>query len=128
LNAFLFIFVCFRWSLGLVFHQGLVDCARASLLLPLGFSIRDCEPVGQCGLLETSFLLLVTVSTINMLTTVLNDLPVFLSEELEVSGDDDEEDDDEDDIPGSRRSSRRRRRAENSVVHVERSPGELGCD
>ena len=26
----------FRWSQGLIFHQALVDCARAGILLPLG--------------------------------------------------------------------------------------------
>ena len=25
-----------RWSQGLIFHQALVDCARAAILLPLG--------------------------------------------------------------------------------------------
>ena len=29
----------------------------------------------QCSLVETAFLLLVTVSTVNLLTTVLNDAP-----------------------------------------------------
>jgi hypothetical protein len=33
--------------------------------------------VNKCSLVETAFLLLVTVSTVNMLTTVLNDSPVF---------------------------------------------------
>jgi hypothetical protein len=44
-------------------------------------------------LVETAFLLLVTVSTINMLTTVLNDSPVFPGDEQE--GEDEDEDDDE---------------------------------
>lgn len=68
---------CFRWSQGLLFHQGAVDCARAALLLPLGMSILHCQPVQKCSLVETAFLLLVTVATVNMLTTVLNDSPVF---------------------------------------------------
>ncbi|XP_065212465.1 uncharacterized protein LOC135840062 isoform X2 [Planococcus citri] len=66
-----------RWSQGLLFHQGAVDCGRAAILLPLGSSILHCEPIRKCSLVETAFLLLVTVSTINMLTTVLNDSPVF---------------------------------------------------
>ncbi|XP_074039595.1 uncharacterized protein isoform X1 [Leptinotarsa decemlineata] len=65
------------WSQGLLFHQGAVDCARAALLLPLGISIFHCQPVQKCSLVETAFLLLVTVATVNMLTTVLNDSPVF---------------------------------------------------
>lgn len=67
----------FRWSQGLMFHQAMVDCARAAILLPLGISIYRCQPVNKCSLVETAFLLLVTVSTVNMLTTVLNDSPVF---------------------------------------------------
>lgn len=55
----------------------MVDCARAAILLPLGLSIYRCQPVNKCSLVETAFLLLVTVSTVNMLTTVLNDSPVF---------------------------------------------------
>ncbi|XP_050512562.1 uncharacterized protein LOC114343967 isoform X2 [Diabrotica virgifera virgifera] len=66
-----------RWSQGLLFHQGAVDCARAALLLPLGVSILHCQPVQKCSLVETAFLLLVTVATVNMLTTVLNDSPIF---------------------------------------------------
>ncbi|XP_071443053.1 uncharacterized protein [Hetaerina americana] len=79
-----------RWSQGLLFHQAVVDCARAALLLPLGVSIHRCQPVSKCSLVETAFLLLVTVSTINMLTTVLNDSPVFP---------DDQEEDEEEDAP-----------------------------
>lgn len=58
----------------------MVDCARAAILLPLGSSILNCQPVSKCSLVETAFLLLVTVSTVNMLTTVLNDSPVFADE------------------------------------------------
>ncbi|CAH2010074.1 unnamed protein product, partial [Acanthoscelides obtectus] len=72
-----------RWSQGLLFHQGAVDCARAALLLPLGVSILHCQPVHRCSLVETAFLLLVTVATVNMLTTVLNDSPVFPDDEEE---------------------------------------------
>lgn len=61
----------------------MVDCARAALLLPLGISIFKCQPVNKCSLVETAFLLLVTVSTVNMLTTVLNDSPVFPQDESE---------------------------------------------
>merc|ERR1712080_246913 len=65
-----------RWSQGLIFHQALVDCARAGILLPLGRSIFLCQAISKCSLVETAFLLLVTVSTVNLLTTVLNDAPV----------------------------------------------------
>ena len=54
-----------------------MDCARAAILLPLGSSILNCQPMTKCSLVETAFLLLVTVSTVNMLTTVLNDSPIF---------------------------------------------------
>jgi len=50
-----------RWSQGLLFHQAAVDCARAAILLPLGISILECETVNKCSLVETAFLLLVTV-------------------------------------------------------------------
>jgi len=66
-----------RWSQGLLFHQAVVDCARAAILMPLGTSILHCKPVNKCSLVETAFLLLVTVSTVNLLTTVLNDAPVL---------------------------------------------------
>ena len=55
----------------------MVDCARAAILMPLGTSILYCKPVNKCSLVETAFLLLVTVSTVNLLTTVLNDAPVL---------------------------------------------------
>ncbi|XP_043683336.1 uncharacterized protein LOC122636311 isoform X3 [Vespula pensylvanica] len=73
-----------RWSQGLLFHQAMVDCARAAILLPLGSSILNCQPVNKCSLVETAFLLLVTVSTVNMLTTVLNDSPIFPESDEEV--------------------------------------------
>eukprot|EP00093_Oithona_nana_P003625 03625.XXX_87767_82707_1 [CDS] Oithona nana genome sequencing. len=76
-----------RWSQGLLFHQAIVDCARAAILMPLGTSILHCRPVNKCSLVETAFLLLVTVSTVNLLTTVLNDAPVL------------PDDDDDDAIP-----------------------------
>ncbi|KAK3922907.1 Octopamine receptor Oamb, partial [Frankliniella fusca] len=69
------------WSQGLLFHQAVVDGCRAAILLPLGISIYYCQPVQKCSLVETAFLLLVTVSTVNMLTTVLNDSPVFPNDE-----------------------------------------------
>merc|ERR1712080_213878 len=65
-----------RWSQGLIFHQALVDCARAGILLPLGRSIFLSQAISKCSLVETAFLLLVTVSTVNLLTAVLNDAPV----------------------------------------------------
>ena len=55
--------------------------------MPLGTSILYCKPVNKCSLVETAFLLLVTVSTVNLLTTVLNDAPVL------------PDDDDEDAMP-----------------------------
>ncbi|XP_050680213.1 uncharacterized protein LOC126976063 [Leptidea sinapis] len=72
-----------RWSHGLLFHQAVVDCARAAILLPLGIAVLRCQPVYKCSLVETAFLLLVTVSTVNMLTTVLNDSPIFPENEEE---------------------------------------------
>lgn len=71
------IYLSRRWSQGLLFHQAIVDCARAAILMPLGTSILHCKPVNKCSLVETAFLLLVTVSTVNLLTTVLNDAPVL---------------------------------------------------
>ena len=62
-----------------------MDCARAAILIPLGISIFKCQPVNKCSLVETAFLLLVTVSTVNMLTTVLNDSPVFPEDDDEDS-------------------------------------------
>jgi len=47
------------------------------MLVVLGISILACQPITKCSLLETSFLVLVTASTINLLTTVLNDSPVL---------------------------------------------------
>jgi len=72
-----------RWSQGLIFHQALVDCARAGILLPMGRSIFLCEAISKCSLVETTFLLLVTVSTVNLLTTVLNDAPILPEEDEE---------------------------------------------
>ena len=54
-----------RWSLGLIFHQCVVDGARAGILIPLGRSLLECQPVTKCSLLETAFLLLATVSTVS---------------------------------------------------------------
>ena len=56
---------------------------RATLLIPLGVSILNCQPVGKCSMVETAFLLLVTASTINLLTTVLNDAPLQPDDEDE---------------------------------------------
>ena len=75
----------FRWNQGLLFHHAVVDCVRSLLLLPIGQSILKCQDMSSCGLLETSFLLLVTASTINLLTTVLNDSPVITEEPDEFS-------------------------------------------
>jgi len=72
-----------RWSQGLIFHQAIVDCARAAILLPMGRSFFLCEAISKCALVETTFLLLVTVSTVNLLTTVLNDAPILPDEDSE---------------------------------------------
>lgn len=66
-----------RWSQGLIFHQAAVDCTRATMLLPLALSHHFCRPVYQCSIFETVFLLLATVSAVNLLTTVLNDTPLM---------------------------------------------------
>ncbi|XP_028967028.1 uncharacterized protein LOC100903266 [Galendromus occidentalis] len=66
-----------RWSQGLLFHQGLVDCVRALLLVPMGISVLLCQRLPPCALIETCFLLLVTVSTVNLLVAVLNDVPLL---------------------------------------------------
>ena len=44
-NTNRYIFRFLRWSLGLIFHQCWVDCARALLLVPLGRSLLLCAPV-----------------------------------------------------------------------------------
>ena len=66
-----------RWSQGLIFHQATVDWTRAALLVPLALSHHYCRPVEQCSIYETVFLLLATVSAVNLLTTVLNDTPLM---------------------------------------------------
>ena len=53
-------------GLGLVVHQCLVDCARAALLIPLGWSLLTCQHVSpKCSLIETAFLCLATVSAVS---------------------------------------------------------------
>lgn len=47
------------------------------MLLPLALSHHFCRPVSQCSIFETVFLLLATVSAVNLLTTVLNDTPLM---------------------------------------------------
>lgn len=66
------IYVCFsrRWSHGLLFHQAIVDCARAAILLPLGIAVFRCQPVYKCSLVETAFLLLVRFCFINFKTSL----------------------------------------------------------
>ena len=39
-----------RWSQGLLFHQAMVDMARAAILMPLGVSILNCKPVNKVSL------------------------------------------------------------------------------
>jgi len=84
-NILLMATICFRrsfksWSYGLLFHQGLVDMARSAILIPLGQSIYACRPMTKCSLIETTFLLLVTVSTVNLLSVVLNAAPIIPEE------------------------------------------------
>lgn len=69
------------WSQGLVLHQGLVDLVRALLLIPLGISVVLCQRLSRCGIVDTAFLLIVSVSTVNMLTTLINDAPIFPEQE-----------------------------------------------
>ena len=47
------------------------------MLLPIAESIMHCKMMSFCGIMDTSFLLLVTASTINLLSIVLNDAPVL---------------------------------------------------
>jgi len=87
-NILLMATICFRrsfksWSYGLLFHQGLVDLARSAILIPLGQSISACRPMTKCSLVETTFLLLVTVSTVNLLSVVLNAAPIIPEEDDE---------------------------------------------
>lgn len=58
-------------------HGTLVDGARAALLLPLGFSVLRCQPVTRCSLVDTAFLLLATVTSLNLLTAALSDAPLL---------------------------------------------------
>ena len=53
-----------RWSHALLFHQSVVDFLRSCVLIPLSVSILDCRAIHSCNILETSFLLLVTASTV----------------------------------------------------------------
>jgi len=81
-NIILILVICFNasfksWKNGLLFHQAVVDLSRSAILLPLGQSIYACQPVTKCSLVETTFLLLVTVSTVNLLSVVLNDAPIL---------------------------------------------------
>ena len=54
---------------------------RSAILLPLGQSILHCQPISKCSLVETTFLLLVTVSTVNLLSVVLSAAPIVPDEE-----------------------------------------------
>ncbi|GFR07332.1 g_PROTEIN_RECEP_F1_2 domain-containing protein [Trichonephila clavata] len=87
-NMFLMLLIVFkrplrRWSQGLLFHQGLVDCGRASLLLLLGIGVLFCQRLPKCNIIETAFLLLVTVSTVNMLTSVINDASLLPDQDFQ---------------------------------------------
>jgi len=72
-----------RWTHALLFHAALVDLLRSFLLIPLSLSILGCTPISSCSILETSFLLLVTASTVNLLTIVISDSPVLPDEDDE---------------------------------------------
>ncbi|CAG2166762.1 unnamed protein product, partial [Oppiella nova] len=65
------------WSQGLLLHQGLVDLGRALLVIPLAVSVMLCQRLSRCSIIDSAFLLLVTVSTVNMLTCLINDAPIF---------------------------------------------------
>ncbi|XP_054163721.1 uncharacterized protein LOC128961500 [Oppia nitens] len=65
------------WSQGLLLHQGLVDLGRALLIIPLAISVMQCQRLTRCSIIDSVFLLLVTVSTVNMLTCLINDAPIF---------------------------------------------------
>lgn len=59
------------WSQGLLLHQGFVDLLRALLLVPLAVSVLLCQRLSRsitCTMIDTAFLLLVSVSTVNLLT------------------------------------------------------------
>ena len=56
----------FRWSHALLFHQSVVDFLRSCILIPLSVSILGCKAIHSCNILETSFLLLVTASTVSL--------------------------------------------------------------
>jgi len=87
-NFLLIVVISFRrsfksWSNGLLFHQAVVDLARSAILIPMGQSILQCQPISKCSLVETTFLLLVTVSTVNLLSVILNDAPILPEEDDE---------------------------------------------
>ena len=85
-NVALILLVCIKkpskryhqtWSQGLLLHQGIIDLGRSLLLVYLGISVLICEKLSKCFLIDTAFLLLVSVSTVNMLTMLINDAPIF---------------------------------------------------
>jgi len=66
-----------RWNHGLVVHQAMVELLRSVILLPLGKSLLNCHIIENCSFIETLFLLFVSVSTINLLTCVLDNTPIL---------------------------------------------------
>ena len=54
-----------------------MDGARAALLIPLALSVLRCHPVTRCSLVDTAFLLLATVTSLNLLTASLSDAPLL---------------------------------------------------
>ena len=79
IRAFISRFCCIwlRWSSGLLIHGTIVDGSRAALLLPLAMSVIQCQPVTRCSIIDTAFLLLATVSSLNLLTVALSDAPLL---------------------------------------------------
>ncbi|XP_035710996.1 uncharacterized protein LOC110854398 [Folsomia candida] len=66
-----------RWSSGLLLHGTIVDGTRAALLIPLGLSVLRCQPITRCSFLDTAFLLLATVTSLNLLVASLSDAPLL---------------------------------------------------
>ena len=61
-NTNRYIFRFLRWSLGLIFHQCWVDCARALLLVPLGRSLLLCAPV---NIISNIFIIIIVIIMIS---------------------------------------------------------------
>lgn len=77
LSSYSYYYYIIRWSSGLLVHGTIVDGCRAALLVPLSLSVLRCEPVMKCSLIDTTFILLATVSSLNLLTASLSDAPLL---------------------------------------------------